>query len=378
MALIVGTTVANIYYIQPLLAEIADTFHMSVTRAGAIAMVGQIGTAAGMFLFVPLGDKFERRSLISVLLLAAAGSLSLMALAANSWWLALACFAVGATAATVHVVVPFAAHLAPTPQRGKVIGFVLGGLLLGIILARTVSGALGGWLGWRAVYAIAAGLMLLLAGIVRLRLPLDRPVLHLSWPALMRSTWDLVRRHAALREAAILGALSFAAFSAFWTTLVFFLQSPPYGYGATAAGMFGLAGAVGADCAPMFGHLSTRHGPRTTVVVGLWIALLSFAVMGFFGKSLMGLIAGVVAMDLGVQLSHVSNQTRIYAIDPHARSRLNMVYMVAYFIGGAAGSYLGALAWRTLGWWGVCGFSVLAELVAIVLHAQYSRTFGRQ
>jgi predicted MFS family arabinose efflux permease len=326
-----------------------------------------------MFLFVPLGDKFERRGLISTLLLSAAAALILVALSRSAWWMAAAYFCVGATAATVHVVVPFAAHLASPSQRGRVVGTVLGGLLFGILLARTFSGALGAVLGWRAVFAIAAGFMIILATIVRMRLPLDRPQVNLSWVQLMRSTWDLVRKHAALREAALLGSLSFAAFSAFWTTLVFFLETPAYRQGSAAAGMFGLAGAVGAAGAPLFGSLSSKHGPRVTVAAGLCISLISFLIMGAAGTVLTGLIIGVIGMDLGVQLSHVSNQTRIYQIDPNARSRLNMVYMVSYFVGGAAGSYFGAVAWHAMGWWGVCGFGAI--VLGIAIFAQFA--FGR-
>jgi len=373
MAITVGVTVANNYYAQPLLADIAASFHLTVTRAGALAMFGQVGTALGMFLFVPLGDKFERRALISTLLIAAAASLILVALARTAWWMAAAYFCVGATAATVHVVVPFAAHLASPSQRGRVVGTVLGGLLFGILLARTFSGALGAVLGWRAVFIIAAAFMIILAATVRTRLPFDRPEVKLSWLELMRSTWGLVRAHATLREAALLGALSFAAFSAFWTTLVFHLGLA-FGQGSTAAGLFGLAGAVGAAGAPLFGTLATRHGPRVTVAIGLCVTLLSFLIMGLGGGILVALIVGVIGMDLGVQLSHVSNQTRIYQIDPQARSRLNMVYMVSYFTGGAIGSYLGAVAWHALGWWGVCGFAAAVLSIAILVQALFGRT----
>src|SRR5580700_11720306 len=188
MAITVGVIVANIYYIQPLLAEIARTFGLPVTRAGTVAMLSQAGTALGMFLFVPLGDKYERRSLIFILVLGAFVSLLLMAIAPNSVWLGCAAFAVGAFAASVHVVVPFAAHLAAPQQRGRVVGTVVAGILFGVLLARTFSGSVGALLGWRAVYGIAAGAMLILAVVVRTKLPVSRPEVVLSWPELMRST----------------------------------------------------------------------------------------------------------------------------------------------------------------------------------------------
>jgi predicted MFS family arabinose efflux permease len=361
MAITVGVIVANIYYVQPLLADIANTFGLSATRAGIVAMLSQAGTALGMFLFVPLGDKYERRSLILLLVIAL--------------WLGCAAFAVGVFAANVHVVVPFAAHLAAPQQRGRVVGTVVAGILFGVLLARTFSGSIGALLGWRAVYSIAAGAMLILAVVVRTKLPVSRPEVVLSWPELMRSTLQLVRRHAVLRESALLGAMFFAAFSAFWTTLVFFLGGTSYQYASASAitGFFGLVGAVGAAGAPTVGHLADKHGPRFTVRVALWLSLFSFLFLGFAGKHLAGLIVGVILMDLGVQSGHVSNQTRIYSIDPSARSRLNMVYMFCYFIGGALGSYLGAWCWHVAGWWGVCGFGTTALVLGIAAEFTYGR-----
>jgi predicted MFS family arabinose efflux permease len=342
-------------------------------------MLSQAGTAVGMFLFVPLGDKFERRSLILALLMGAFVSLLLVAFAPNAIWLGAANFAVGACAANVHVVVPFAAHLAAPRQRGRVVGAVVAGILFGVLLARTFSGFVGALFGWRAVYEIAAGAMVILAVVVRAKLPVSRPEVVITWFDLMRSTLNLVRRHAVLRESALLGATFFAAFSAFWTTLVFFLGGPAYHYAnaGSAAGLFGLVGAAGALGAPTVGHLADKHGPRFTIRIALWLALFSFLLMGLTGTHLIGLIAGVVLMDLAVQSGHVSNQTRIYSIDPSARSRLNMVYMSCYFIGGGLGSYLGALSWHAAGWWGVCGFGAVAISVGIVTEAIHGRDRSR-
>ncbi len=367
MAITVGVIVANIYYVQPLLADIAHTFGLSVTRVGTVAMLSQAGTAMGMFLFVPLGDKYERRNLILLLVLGAFVSLLLMGTAQNALCLGCAAFAVGAFAASVHVVVPFAAHLAAPQQRGRVVGTLVAGILFGVLLARTFSGSIGALLGWRAVYDIAAGAMLILAVVVRARFPISRPEVILSWPELMRSTLELIRKHGLLREAAFLGAMFFAAFSAFWTTLVFFLGGTPYHYGSPSAatGFFGLVGAVGAAGAPTIGHLADKHGPRFTIRIALWLSLASFLFLGLAGQHLAGLIVGVILMDLGVQSGHVSNQTRIYSIDPSARSRVNMVYMFCYFIGGGLGSYLGACCWHVAGWWGVCSFGTATLFLAI-------------
>ena len=373
MATTVGVVVASIYYAQPLLADIARTFGLSVTQAGAIAMLSQVGTAVGMFLFVPLGDKFERRSLIAILMLCAGAALLLFASSPNIVCLAAASFAVGAFAATVHVVVPFAAHLASDKQRGRVVGTMVGGILFGVLLARTFSGSIGAMFGWRAVYGIASAVIFILAAVIQLRLPHSRPALVISWPELMKSTAQLVRQHAKLRESALIGALCFAAFSAFWTTLIFFLGAPPYHYGSAVAGFFGLVGAAGAAGAPTFGHLAAKHGPRITIRTALWLGMLSFILMGLIGKHFTGLIICVVLMDLGIQIAHIANQTRIYSIDPAARSLLNMVYMFCYFTGGATGSYLGAVCWHHAGWWGVCSFGAGILGLAIVAEFFYNR-----
>lgn len=376
MAISVGVIVANIYYIQPLLAAIAREFSLSVEQAGTIAMLSQIGTAIGMLLFVPLGDTRERKGLIQLLLGAATVSLVLMATARSVTALALAGMAIGLSGATVHIIVPFAAHLAPPESRGRVVGSVISGILAGILLARTFSGFVGAHFGWRVVYWIAAGLMLALLAAVRRLLPRSEPSVSMRYPDLLRSILQLAREHAELREAAILGALFFGAFSAFWTTLIFRLETPPFHYGSEMAGLFGLIGAVGALGAPMVGRLADRHGPRTTVMYAVWIALASFVILWIGGNTLAGLILGVLVLDLGVQAGHVSNQTRIYNLAPEARGRLNTVYMVCYFLGGSLGSLAGAWGWRAAQWPGVCAVGIVGLAAALVAMAVNARALS--
>jgi predicted MFS family arabinose efflux permease len=368
MALGTGSIVANIYYIQPLLSLIASTFGLSATNAGIIAMLSQLGTALGILCFVPLGDTKERRSLIVRLLLAACVSLLAMATARSLWWLVVASFGIGLTAATVHVIVPYAANLAPEAQRGRIIGTVMSGLLLGILLARTVSGLLAAWFGWRLPYLVSALLMLTIAGLYRLRLPRSEPAANLTWPDLIRSTGKLIRTQPALVESSLIGASFFGAFSAFWTTLVFFLREPPYHYGSGVAGLFGLVGAVGAAAAPIVGRRADRHGVRSNITISLIIAVLAFVVLWFYGNHMVGLIIGVILLDCGVQAGHVSNQTRIYGLLPEARSRLNMVYMICYFTAGAIGSYTGTFSWQHFGWNGVCALGGLMILLGAAVH----------
>jgi predicted MFS family arabinose efflux permease len=245
---------------------------------------------------------------------------------------------------------------------------VLSGLLIGVLLARTFSGFLGSLLGWRAVFWTAALFMLALTAALRAKLPKIPTETSLSWIALMRSIGGLIRDYPALRESASIGALLFCAFSAFWTTLVFFLRTPPYHYGPSVAGAFGLIGAAGAAGAPLVGRLADRHGPRRTVLFGILLSMVAFLILGQLGRTLSGLIAGVVLLDLGVQAGHVSNQARIYSLEPKARGRLNTVYMFCYFVGGAAGSSLGALLWTRAQWAGVCLFAAIALATALAIY----------
>jgi predicted MFS family arabinose efflux permease len=369
MSVSVGVIVANLYYIQPLLSSIASSFHISVPQVGSVAMMTQLGAALGMLFFVPLGDTKERRRLIVSLLVLESVFLALMAGAQSYLWLALASLGIGIAGSTVHLIVPFAAQLASPGRRGAAVGAVLSGLLFGILLARTLSGLLGAWMGWRAIYWLASGMMLLLAVLIRLGLPRSKPTLTLSWPKLIHSAAVLVRTQPVLREAALLSAILFCAFSAFWTTLVFFLETPPYHYGSAVAGLFGLVGAAGALSAPFIGRLADRYGARRNVLFALLITVASFVVLYLFGKHMSGLVAGVILLDIGVQAGHVSNQTRIYGLLPEARSRLNMVYMICYFTAGAAGSFAGSLLWHHFAWAGVCGLGCLLSLAGCGIYA---------
>jgi predicted MFS family arabinose efflux permease len=377
LAFSTGCIVANTYYVQPLLADIAREFGLSVTQGGIVAMLAQIGTGTGMLFFVPLGDKFERRSLISTLLVAESIALAFVASASNVIWLSLACFCVGAGAAAVHVIVPLAAHLAPPKERGRIVGTVLSGLLIGVLLARTFSGFTGAHYGWRTVYWFAAVLMLGLAVTIRLSLEQSKPEVSLKWTELMGSVWTLAREQATLREAATLACLLFMSFSALWTTLVFLLRTPPYHYGTTAAGLFGLLGASSAAAAPFVGRISDRRGPERSILIAIIATLAGYALLLFFGRMLPGLVAGIVLVDIGVQSGHVANQSRIYSLVPAARSRINTFYMVAFFVGGAMGSYFGPLGFNRGGWTGFCAIPLTALMFALIYFIRAERASGK-
>jgi predicted MFS family arabinose efflux permease len=249
----------------------------------------------------------------------------------------------------------------------------MSGLLIGILLSRTASGYVGAHLGWRTVFEGAAALMLALAALLAWRLPQDQPTFTGTYTSLMQSLGTLVRELPPLRRSALVGASIFAGFSVFWTTLAFYLESPAYHYGSDVAGFFGLIGAVGALAAPLAGSLADKHGPRYAITVGIVLSLASYVLLGLTGSWLIGLVVGVILLDVGVQSTHISNQTLVFSLRPEARSRLNTVYMTGYFTGGSLGSVIGGLAWTHFGWPGVCAVGAAFVALALAIHRSYNR-----
>jgi predicted MFS family arabinose efflux permease len=353
MSIGAGVSVANLYYIQPLLATIAQGFHISTSAAGSLSTITQAGYAIGMLLLVPLGDAVEKRKLILIMLALVGCSLLAMAGAPGLRWLMAASLLIGITTVTPQLIVPFAAQLAAEHERGKVVGTVMSGLLLGILLARTVAGALANLGSWRTIYWVGCAAMVVSAAVLSRALPRLQQSLGLSYLVLMRSIITLFREEPVLRLRAVLGASVFGAFAVLWTSVSFLLAAPPYGYSAGTIGLFGLAGMAGAMAASGAGRLGDRgHGDHATGW-GLVILLLSWGVLAFAPWSLTAMVAGILLLDLAVQGVHISNQSALYRIRPEARNRLTAGYMTCYFIGGAVCSLASAWAYTVAGWAGV-------------------------
>ncbi|AEG58359.1 MFS transporter [Desulforamulus ruminis] len=373
MAVASGVTVANLYYIQPLLAKIASSFQVTQVSVGFAAMLTQAGYALGMLFLLPLADIREKRRLIITLLLCSACSLMLMFFSFNITLLALASFAVGFTSVVPQLIVPLAAQLADPKERGRIIGTVMSGLLIGILISRTFSGFVGEYWGWKMVYLMAALLMLALAALLSKALPYCPPISQIKYTELSKSMVHLTKTLPVLREASLNGAMMFAAFSAFWTSLVFLLEGPPYHLGTNAAGLFGLVGVVGALAAPVAGRIADKRSPRFTIGISMMIVILAYIIFWAFGYQLWGLVIGVILLDLGVQSCQISNQARVHALSDEARNRINTVFMVSYFVGGALGSLLGSYSYAHFQWAGVCIFGLLTQLMAISIHISYKK-----
>ena len=356
--------VSTMYYNQPLLEEIGRTYGAGAGQTGFIAVVTQVGYAIGLLCFVPLGDVLERRALMMRMYAAVAVGLLLVAVAPTLGWMLAGSALIGMLASVTHVALPIAPDLARHEQRGRAIGTVMTGLLLGILLARTFAGWVSHALGWRSVFVIAAVMNAAFVPLLWRMMPKLPPKQSLGYGEAMRSLWTLYRTQPLLRESSQIGALVFASFSCFWTTLAFLLERH-YHLGAGVAGTFGLVGAAGALVAPFSGRLSDRHGSRWVLSVGM--ALLAGSYLFLWAEEsvhmatfwhLAALSVGVIVLDVGAQMCQVANQTRIFGLDPAARSRLNTVYMTVYFTGAALGSALSTLAWTHWAWNGVCVLAV--------------------
>lgn len=348
-----GFAVANLYYCQPLLPAMAATFGAGASAQGMIAMLTQLGYAAGLLLFGPLGDRFDRRRLITALLLVNILGLALCATASSLNGLFLASALAGLTAISAQIVIPAVSGMADPARRGHTVGRLMSGLFAGTLLARTVSGYVGAEAGWRTMFTLAAVLDAALIALVWCCLPRVRPDSDLTYPQLLASLGQLLARQSLLREACLSGFLLFAAFNVLWEPLALMLTRSPYHWGCEVAGLFGLVGIGGMAASPFIGRLTDRWGGRRIVALAALIVAAAFALIA--GSSYWSgcLIAGVIVLDLGSRANLVANQTRLYALLPQARGRLNTIFMTAYFLGGAAGSALGATAAGHFGWSGV-------------------------
>jgi len=382
LATAAGLAVASLYYSQPMLGIMAPDLHTSGTAVGAIPTLTQLGYALGILLLAPLGDRFDRRRIILAKSAALAAALLLAGLAPGIGMVLAASLAIGLSATMAQDIVPAAAALAPDAQRGKVVGTVMTGLLLGILLSRVVSGLVAAHFGWRAMLIAAAGSIAAMALVARRSLPRFAPTAVMPYRALLGSLLTLWRRHGDLRRAALAQALLSVGFSAFWSTLAVMLHGAPFHLGSEAAGAFGLAGAAGALGAPIAGRIADRRGPQAVTRLGAALAALSFAAMllapWLSPQAQLGLlVAAAVGFDLGVQVTLVAHQTIVYGIDPGARSRLNAVLFVCMFAGMAAGAALGSLALAHAGWTGVAALATATSLAALAVRMLPSGNGGR-
>lgn len=369
-----GLAVASISYAQPLLDLIAIEFGLATSQVGIVVTVTQVGYGMGLLMVVPLGDLVNRRRLITGQMLLSALALVAVGTASSGAALLVALAAVGVLAVVTQVLVAYAATLAPPAQRGRIVGIVTSGVVLGILGARSAAGLIADLAGWRTVYLSSAALTLVVAGALWRVLPRREAAREsISYPQLLRSVLTLFVEVPALRLRAGMAAFSFAAFSVLWTSMVLLLSTPPLSLSHTAVGLFGLAGVAGALAAARAGSLVDQGWSHQTTAAALVLHVLAWLPISYAGQSLWALAAGVVVLDLAVQTIHVTSQTMIYAARPQARSRLVAGYMVFYSIGSGIGSIGSTLTYASTGWAGVCLLGAAFSSLALLLWALTDR-----
>ncbi|MCW3463851.1 MFS transporter [Chitinophaga nivalis] len=368
MAMCTGLIVANIYYSQPLLVLMSEEFRVSESNAGQVTFFTQIGYALGLLFCVPLGDKLERKGQIIVMTLTAVLALIAAGFSVNITMLKVTGLLIGFTSVVPQLILPLAANLSDPASRGKVIGTIMSGLLVGILLSRTLSGIIGHHFGWRAMFWIAAGISGLLVVIMLFSFPKSKPHFAGTYGDLMKSLLTLIREQPMLREASAINACCFAMFGLFWTTVVFLLSGQPFNYTSEQIGLMGLAAAAGALGAPLVGRIADKKNPRIAIGYGIIFLFAGYFLFYVFQTNIIGIVVGIIAIDLGLQGIHVSNQTRIYTLLPEARNRLNTVFMTASFIGTSIGSGIGLWVWSVAQWNGVCIAGTSLITVALIIY----------
>src|SRR4051794_38237780 len=368
-----GAAVGNLYWSQPLLDVVAQDLHSPTSRAGWLVTATQLGYAVGILLIVPLGDVLDRRRLVPVTMLVATLALLACAAAPSMAVLLVAITALGVTTVSGQVLTPLAGDLADDDRRGRVVGTVVSGILIGILVSRTISGLVAGLAGWRAVYAGAAALDVVLAAALYRSLPTLAPKAHLPYPALIRSVGTVVRRERTVRWTLVMGATAFGSFTMFWTALTFLLSGPPFHYPVPVIGVFGLVGLAGAVAAQRAGRLHDRGWslPATGVA---WVGvLLAFCLAAAAERSVVLVVVTVLLLDVAVQGLNILNQARVLAVSHEERSRLNTAFVTGNFVGGAIGSAAASVLWAAGGWRAVCIAGAAASAAALVVWA-----FGRR
>lgn len=361
-----GLSVANIYYAQPLLDQIALDFKVSPGSIGLVITLTQIGYALGLLFIVPLGDLFNRRNLIILQLALSVLALAVVTIASNYFIFLGAMICVGLLAVVVQILVAFAASLSSPEMAGRAVGKVTSGIVIGILLARTVAGFLHDLGGWRAVYLFST-MATFSVGILLFKfLPSRAGETSAKYPGLIRSTLLLFVKEPLLRKRAVLAALIFASFSILWSSLVLPLSAREQSLSHSAIGMFGLAGIAGAVAAVKAGEFADRGYQNWTTGIGLMLLLLSWGLISLLDVSMLALVLGIVVLDFAVQAVHVTNQSMIFPLRPGSQSRIVACYMIFYSIGSGAGAVSATAVYAWKGWIGVCLLGGSISLLALI------------
>ena len=369
MTTAIAATAANLYYNQPILPLIANEFNLTDSQLGSIPALTQIGYAFALLFISPLGDTIARRRLITVLSCLLVLACSTAMLAPNLPLLLISVFLIGVSANITQQLIPFAASLVSSEQKGATLGTLMMGLTIGILLSRTLSGFVGEQFGWRSVFLMSAVLAALFGILLRVFLPSNKPHTNLRYWPLIKSTLALFIKHKSLQHFTLSGAFWFASFNVLWATLAIYVSDEPFNYNAQQAGLFGVIALAGVIGAKSSGKWVSKLGSKALIMIALTLAAIGFAITGLFNGSLASLVIGIILIDFAIFSAQVANQVRVFSIEPTAQSRINGIYMLGYYIGGAVGSMVGVKAFALYQWPGVVAVSIIFILLSGIFNS---------
>lgn len=377
MAISAGITVANIYYNQPILKQIAADLGSTESQAGMVSMLSQVGYGLGLFFLTPLGDKINKKKLIIGLQLLLVAALLLVTFTENIFQLWALSLLISMFSVSVQVIMPMAAGL-DSENRGKNVGTIFTGVLIGILAARVFSGSIAEWFGWRFVYLISAIAVGLVTVLLKIKLPNVKTLFSGNYLQLLGSALQQIRRFPMLREVSLVGMLQFGLFCSFWTTLTFYLSGKPFNFSSDIIGLFGLVAIAGALLAPVFGKRADRGGSKNIRFIAIGLIIASILLMIFLPSSILALVLAVFLLDVGAQAIQVTNVAMIYTLDEASHSRINTIYMTSFFTGGALGTLIGIYCWKYGGWLGVNIQMLLFAVIIVGLLLKEKRKLSHQ
>ncbi|GAC09766.1 MFS transporter [Paraglaciecola chathamensis] len=367
-AFVIAATVANLYYVQPLLPEIKNSFVLSGLESSLLGSFTQLGYAAALLFISPLGDIFPRKNVVRVLSCTLVVGSLLVGFSEYNVALLLGLFCIGVSANITQQIIPLAASLSIPSDRGRVVGTLMTGLTAGILISRAISGFIAQHYEWRAVFIFAAVIAACIGLLLNARLPLNQPAAKLAYPALLRSMLTLFKQHKLLRVASITGALWFAAFNALWVTVAIHVMDEPLSFSVQQAGLLGFIGLSGIVGAKVSGRLVTKLGASRLISIAIGLTIAGFAVLMLFGASIWGLVFGIILIDIGVFAAQVPNQVSVFSIDPAAQSRINAVYMLMYYTGASLGAAGAMYLVNHINWQAVIYFAMGLSVLALTHH----------
>ncbi|MDA7746764.1 MFS transporter, partial [Psychromonas sp.] len=353
---------------QPILPLIAHEFNLNDSQLGSIPALTQFGYAFALLFISPLGDSVARRHLIGILSCMLVTACILAVVAPSLPVLLIAVFLIGVSANITQQLIPFAASMVSPENKGATLGTLMMGLTIGILLSRTLSGFVGEQFGWRSVFIMSAVLAAVFGILLRVFLPTNKPHTQLSYWPLIKSTLSLLVKHKSLQIYSLSGACWFASFNVLWATLAIYVSDDPFNYNAQQAGLFGVIALAGVIGAKSSGKWVNKIGSKKLVMMVLTLAAIGFAITGVFSGNLIALIIGIILIDFAIFSAQVANQVRVFSIDPAAQSRINGIYMLGYYMGGALGSIIGVKAFALYQWPGVVAVSILLIILSATVN----------